>query len=352
MSRLVDTLSWLVDIPSPTGEEEAICGAVAERLEAGVPELRRVGNSLVVGARTGRPLVLLVGHLDTVPSQGQGRARIEGGRMFGLGTADMKSGVAVMIHLLEEPAVHDGSFDVVGVFYEAEEGPAAGNGLETVLREVPWLAGAHFAVVLEPCDGEIQIGCNGVINATVGFVGRSAHSARPWWGENAITKAGEWLAEMHRRQPVPRLVGGLEYREVMSVTRASGGIANNIIPATFTLNLNYRFSPDRTVDEAIRKVMTVCEDADEVTIVDSAPAGPVRVDHPLVAALQAASGAALTPKQGWTDVARLGVHGVPAVNYGPGSAAQAHQAEEWVTLDDLDRTFAALREVLSGPSPG
>jgi succinyl-diaminopimelate desuccinylase len=301
----------------------------------------------VVGEQAGRPLALLVGHLDTVPSQGQGRARIDGDRLYGLGSCDMKGGIAVILHLLEDTAVRTGPYDVVGVLYEGEEGPAAGNGLEPVLQRIPWLHEAVFAVVLEPCDGEIQVGCNGVINARVVFRGKSAHSARPWWGENAISKAGEWLTRMHTREPEPRVIDGLEYREVMSVTKASGGIANNIIPPEFVLNVNYRFSPERTVEEATQQLMTVCELADEVEVVDSAPAGPVKVDDPFVAALAAVSGARLAPKQGWTDVARLGAYGISAVNYGPGSAEQAHQAVEWVETRQLQTVFDSLRRVLT-----
>lgn len=349
MNPLVETLRRLVEIPSETGHEAEICRAVIDRLSAHYEprHITRVGNSFVVGRRTGKPVVAVVGHLDTVPAQGQDGAEVRDGRMYGLGTADMKGGLSVMIHLLEDPAVREGPYDVVGVFYDAEEGPADRNGLEPTLQQVSWLSESWFAVVLEPCDRQIQIGCNGAINATVTFTGSSAHSARPWWGDNAVTKAGEWLAAMHRREPELHVIGGLEFREVMSVTRATGGIANNIIPSEFTLNLNYRFSPDRTIDEAIRHLITVAEGADSIEIADVAPAGPVDASHPMVPALTEASGAELASKQGWTDVARLGVHGIPAVNYGPGSAKQAHQVVEYVELDELTVVFDALREVLT-----
>ncbi len=341
---LTDTLRWLVDIPSVTGEEEEICRAVEERL-AHLPR-RRVGKSTVIGHRGNRPLIVLAGHLDTVPSQGQGPATVVDGRLHGLGATDMKGGLAVMIHLLEDAGVAAGPYDVVGVFYEAEEGPSSSNGLEPVLQAESWLSEAEFAVVLEPSDGQLQIGCNGAINALVTFTGTSAHSARPWWGENAISKAGEWLAELHRRQPALHVIDGLEYREVMSVTMANGGIAPNIIPPRFNLNLNYRFNPRRTIDEAIREVMAVCEPADEVEIVDAAPAGPVEAGHPFLRGLREVSGAELAAKQGWTDVARLGVYGIPAVNFGPGEAIQAHQADESVALDDLAAIFGSLRRAL------
>ncbi len=343
-SSLAATTAWLVDIPSPTGSEDAIATEVSGRLERSVPVIR-TSNSLVAGRRTGRPLFLVVGHLDTVPAQGQASASVRDGRMHGLGSTDMKGGLAVMIHLLEgiRPETHD----LVGVFYEGEEGPASGNMLEPLLLEHPWLQEAEFAVVLEPCDREIQLGCNGAMNASVVFSGVAAHSARPWAGENAISKAGSFLAGMHGREPVPHVIGGLEYFEVMSVTRAEGGVANNVIPAEFRLNVNYRFTPDMTVEAAELRLREECATADRVEIVDAAPAGPAHADHPLVSALTLASGARLAPKQGWTDVARLGAYGIPAVNFGPGETALAHRQDESLALADLDLVYSALAAVLS-----
>jgi succinyl-diaminopimelate desuccinylase len=345
VTGLAATTAWLVDIPSVTGDEAAVCDAIAQRL-AGSPQ-HRFGHSLVVGAPTGRPVILLVGHLDTVPSQGQGPARLEGELLHGLGAADMKSGLSCIIHLLEDSLVRSGPFDVVGVFYEAEEGPLEENRLGPLLSRFEWLQRAEFSVVLEPSDGQIQIGCNGVVNAEVTFRGRSAHSARPWWGENAITKAGEWLARMHAREPDVHIVDGLEYREVFSVTTASAGIARNVIPDRFTLNLNYRFNPARTVGEAEDVLRAVCVDVDEVKIVDTAPAGPVEANHPFVNRLVRAAGADLAAKQGWTDVATLGQFGIPAVNFGPGRAEQAHQADEYVAVEEIEATHAALWAVLT-----
>lgn len=349
MSDLVETTKWLVGIPSVTGDEDAIVAAVAERLGSAytADEITQVGKSVVVGRRTGRPLILLVGHLDTVPSQGAPPPFVDGDRLYGLGSCDMKGGLAVMLHLLESPGVVDGPFDVIGVFYDAEEGPADANGLEPVLNQLGWLLDAELAVVLEPSDSEIQLGCNGTLNATVEFHGKSSHSARPWWGENAVTKAGEWLSKLHSRAPESFIIDGLEYREVMSVTMASGGIARNIIPDRFTLNLNYRFSPEKTIDEAIQQLMTVCDVADAVTVFDAAPAGPVNRNHPLVARLHDVSEAPYTAKQGWTDVARLGTRGVLGVNFGPGEASQAHQAGESVRITDLEDSYQALFELLS-----
>ena len=346
---LVDTLTWLVDIPSVTGEEGPLCEALAGRLRETYRDhdIRRIGNSLVVGSRTDRPLVLLVGHIDTVPAQGQGAARLEGNRLFGLGTSDMKSGVAVMVHLLEDRSVRDGPFDVVGVFYDAEEGPHALNGLEPVLQRFPWLAEAAFAVVTEPTDLELQLGCQGLINATVRFQGRAAHSARPWLGENAVTKAGDWLAGLHERPPEPIDVGGLTFYEVFSVTRATAGVANNVIPATFDLNLNYRFAPHRSGADALARLAEITAAADAVDVRECVDGAPVPEGNPFLDRLVEIADAQVTPKQAWTDVARLARYGIPAVNYGPGEVARAHQATESVPIANLDPAYRAMRRFLT-----
>ena len=350
MGSVVETLEWLVNIPSVTGNEGRIATAIAERLLPtwSLQSVARVGNSLVVGEATGRPLIALYGHIDTVPEQGNGTARIEGDRMYGLGTSDMKAGVAVMIHLLESAAVRAGRFDVVGVFYDKEEGPADENGLEEVLDRVEWLADAQLSIVLEPTDLNLELGCNGALNADVIFRGRSAHSARPWLGDNAVTRAGSWLAELHDRAPEPYVIDGLEFREVFSVTRAAGGIANNIIPPEFVVNLNYRFPPVYELEEAEARLRSVAGAADDVVVKDRAPAGKLPEGSDLVTELQAITGATRAAKQGWTDVARLTARGIPAVNFGPGEVAQAHQVTESVPLANLPKSLDSLEEFLTG----
>jgi len=349
VSALHETLQWLVNTPSVTGNEGRIATAIAQRLlpSWSMDSVTRIGNSLVVGEPGGRPMIVLYGHTDTVPEQGNGVARIEGDRMYGLGASDMKAGVAVMIHVLENQTIRRGPYDVVGVFYDKEEGPAAENGLENVLDRVDWLAASELAVVLEPTDLRLELGCNGVLNADVVFRGHSAHSARPWLGENAVTKAGSWLAELHANQPELVTIDGLEFREVFSVTRAAGGIANNIIPPEFVINLNHRFPPIYTLDEAEARLRDVAAAADDIVIRDRAPAGAVPAGNDLAAALQRVTGAERAAKQGWTDVARLTEWGIAAVNYGPGEVAQAHQATESVPLRHLDESIAALTEFLT-----
>ncbi|MEN8115162.1 MAG: succinyl-diaminopimelate desuccinylase [Actinomycetota bacterium] len=343
---LSETLVELINISSVIGNEEEITTAIDFRLSA-VRPLLRIGNALVVGVPTGKPIIAIYGHTDTVPEQDNGTASIHDDRIYGLGASDMKAGIAVMIHLLEDPDIINGRYDVVGVFYDKEEGPMDDNGLEDVLDAVPWLADAEFSVVLEPTDLNLELGCNGAMNADIVFTGHAAHAARPWLGENAVTKAGAWLAEMHNRTPEPVEIAGLEYREVFSVTRANGGIANNVLPAHFTMNMNYRFPPIYSLEEAEARLREVAGAADEIVITDRASAGTVPEGNRHLDRLEALVGGAKTAKQGWTDVARLTGRGIPAVNYGPGEVAQAHQVSESIPSENLNIVFDVMRRFLT-----
>jgi succinyl-diaminopimelate desuccinylase len=200
---------------------------------------------------------------------------------------------------------------------------------------------------MEPTDLRLELGCQGTVNATVVFEGVASHSARPWLGENAITKAAPWLAEMAARVPRTVTVAGLEFRETFTVTTASGGVANNVVPAHFEVNVNHRYPPDRTVEQAEATVRSAARAADRVEIVDLAPAAPVPEDDPHLERLARVSGAERTGKQAWTDVARLAARGVPAVNYGPGETAEAHRATESVAAGNLQVAFDALKAFLT-----
>ena len=340
MTDIVSTLAWLVDIPSETGHEQAIQMAIAERL-AGHP-VEMIQDSVLVGSvEPGQ--IILAGHTDTVPLQGHVGHRIEDGRLYGLGATDMKGGLAVMIHLIEDL----GTDRITGIFYAGEEGPLSGNQLGPILDAFPGFAEAEAAIVMEPTNRELHAGCQGSVNARVWFEGEAAHSARPWLGTNAITRAGAFLTMMDGLEPELHLIENLPFKEVMSVTRAAGGVANNVIPSRFELNVNYRFSPDRTLDDAIENLRSVCSGADGFEVSDAAPAAYPEVTHAMFNALAEHAGAELAHKQGWTDVAQLAERGVPAVNFGPGETSLAHKPGESVLLEDLDWASRSLRVILS-----
>lgn len=343
MTRLSQTLLWLCSIRSPIGEEKELCDAVEKRLGEHA-HVRRIGDSLVASVRrgSGGPHIALVGHLDVVRTEHDGPPRIEGDRLYGPGAADMKSGLAAMLELVDNGFAARAGVDLTMVFYAREEGPFAENELGLVLDQAPELTKVDLAVCLEPSDNKLQLGATGSLHAEVTFTGRTAHSARPWQGENAIEKAGPFLTELAARSPREVVLDGFTFRTVTSVTLAQGGRGRNIIPDRFQLNVNHRFSPDTSVGAAEREVEGLVAGRAEVRFTDRSPSAPPFGEHPLVRALQASGVEAVEPKQAWTDVARFAAAGVPAVNFGPGVQDQAHQRNEWTSLDKLEVGTAIL----------
>ena len=359
MSLLPDLLLDLLSMPCVTGDEGPIAAWLEERYAGRGERVRRCANSLVVGgAADGRPVVLLVGHTDVVPPTREDlHPRRDGDRIVGRGASDMKAGLAVAMDCFEDPSLRAGPYDLVLVAYAGEEGAHEGNELGSVLTAMPDLTGADLAVVLEPTDLTMQLGCMGAMHAEVTFRGRAAHSARPWQGSNALTAAGRFLDELHSLEPADVDVDGLIFREVFTATSAwSGGPtsaratlnARNVVPEAFTVNLNYRFAPDKDLREAAARVRELVAGRADVEIVDEAPAGRPHRDAPLLNAFATSAGVAVEPKQAWTDVARFSDLGVPALNYGPGLTAQAHQAGEYVPEQNLLDARTVLGRFLAG----
>ena len=368
-----------------TGEETPLADALEQRYRSRGEVVRRIGDSLVVGGPPPspdagerpaapserwsgtRPLVLLVGHLDVVPPTDDDREpRIEHHDgtevVVGRGASDMKAGNVVAMRTFEDLEVREhGAYDLALVLYAGEEGPAEGNALRSVLRAVPWLADAMLAVVLEPTDGRVELGCLGGLHALLRFHGRQAHSARPWHGRNALTMAGGLLADLERDHVRDVEVEGIAYRDVWSATQGwSEGFGpgsdptrppfRNVIPGEFTVNLNLRYAPSRTPEEAeaeLRaRVAAVAEGQVSVEVIDRAPPAPPHREAPVLQAFVDAVDAEVAGKQAWTDVARFTEVGVPACNFGPGLTGQAHQRGEYVPVDALVDADARLRRFL------
>jgi succinyl-diaminopimelate desuccinylase len=329
----------LVDIPSESRDEAEI-----ERYVASVVPREpayTADSVLFYPPRRDGPFVLLVGHLDTVPAQGNIPGRVEGGAVHGLGASDMKGGVAVMVELARDPALEAGF-----LFFGREELPADESPLAGFFAACPRALEAALAIVLEPTDNTIQAGCLGNLNARLAFRGRSAHSARPWLGENAIAAAVRGLAPVVELEPLDVDVDDLRFREVLTVTTIRGGIATNVVPDLVEANVNYRYAPTRSPEEAESRVRELAAGI-EVEVESNSPPARVVARAPLVDRLRAAGGFELQPKQAWTPVAEFSRRGIDAVNLGPGATRYAHARDEQVEIAELARTYQALSRFLA-----
>ena len=320
-----------MNIPSESRHEAEIADYVVAAMPR-EPSWRR-GETLWYGDR---PRVVLAGHLDTVPSQDNLPGRIEDGRVVGLGASDMKSGLAVMIELARDGA------EFGFLFFPREEIAVEESPLPAFF-ETGALDGVKLVIVLEPTDNELHAGCVGSIVARASFAGESAHAARPW--TNAIAGAVEALAPLVRLEPLEVENGGLTFREVVTVTRIEGGVADNVVPAHAAATLNFRYAPGRTRDEAEARLREL---AGDVEILSHSSAAPVPAGNPLLERLRAVGGFELAPKQAWTPVAQFAEIGLDAVNLGPGATRYAHRADEQVEIAALERTFEALTSFAAG----
>ena len=341
----------LVDFPSVSGDEKELADAIETALRA-LPHLAvdRYGNKVVARTQLGRTeRVVLAGHIDTVPIADNVPSRLdENGVLWGCGTSDMKSGVAVQLRIAA--TVSEPNRDLTFVFYDNEEVAAHLNGLGHVADAHPdWLEG-DFAVLLEPSDAQVEGGCQGTLRVFLRTEGERAHSARSWMGSNAIHAAAPILGRLAAYEPRRPVIDGLEYREGLNAVRIEAGVANNVIPDACTVVVNYRYAPDRSAEEALAHVHEVFADCGvvEFTVDDHSGAAMPGLSHPAAKAFMAAVGGTAQPKFGWTDVSRFGALGVPAVNYGPGDALLAHKRNEHVAVDRITHCEERLRSWLTG----
>jgi succinyl-diaminopimelate desuccinylase len=355
--RLAARTESLVAIPSESRHEEAILTEIRRDLPS-LFEIADDRDSVVLALperRPRAPLVLLAGHVDTVPIARSAPGRREGETVHGRGASDMKSGLAVMGELADALGSGDlqSDLDVGLLFFGREELPFAESPLDPVFDRRPEIAEAALAIVLEPTANRLELGCLGNLNATVVFDGEAAHAARPWLGRNAIHAAIAALAPVSDLPVRDVQVDGMIYREVASVTTIQGGVATNVVPDRATAHVNFRYAPTHTPAEAERRLRELLgHPRATVEIVGNAPPGPVPTGNPLVERLRAAGDLAVGPKQAWTPVAEFGQIGVDAVNFGPGDPQYAHRDDEQVEVAALVRSYEILRAFLEGARGG
>lgn len=349
--RLAARTLALVDIPSESLGEAAIRSHLRSLVP---PSLRavHVGEDVAFWAperRAGVPLVVLAGHYDTVPSQGNLPGRIEDGWVHGLGAADMKGGVAVAVELVQAFAdAPPASVDVGLVLFGKEELPPSFNPLPELFEHAPLVHETGLAVLLEPTAGAIHAGCVGNLSARVVFRGVSGHAARPWQADNAVERAVLGLAAVAEHTRRETVVGGLPFFETVTLTRIEGGIADNVVPDHAVATVNLRYPPDRTSDDAVALLQALLPEGAELQVIGNSPPAHVVSETPLVTGLLEAGATAIEPKQAWTNVADFTTRGIDAVNFGPGDPVFAHRRDERVEVAALVHCYETLHRWLTG----
>lgn len=343
---VVELTGAVCDIESVSGNESALADAIEAALRsAGHLEVIRDADAVVARTNLGRAQrVIVAGHIDTVPVNNNLPTRRDGDELVGRGTVDMKAGVAVALKLAVE--LTNPRHDITWIFYDHEEVASELNGLGRIARTQPELLEADFAILGEPSNGTVEGGCNGTLRVIVSTTGKRAHSARAWMGDNAIHKLAGALTALGAYQPASVEVDGLVYREGLSAVGVSGGVAGNVIPDAAALVVNYRFAPDKNVEQALAHIRSVFAGY-EVAVDDSAPGARPGLTSAIAQEFVAAVGAAPAAKFGWTDVARFSEFGIPAVNFGPGDPALAHTDDERVPVAQIVECERVLRAWLS-----
>jgi succinyl-diaminopimelate desuccinylase len=352
MTDLLSLAADLVAISSVSHHEKALADRVEDDLRSAAHlEVERFDDTVVARTRLGRSRrIVLAGHLDTVPPFDDAAPHVEGDTLWGLGSVDMKGGLAVLLDLAMSTPLP--AIDVTYVLYACEEVAHHHNALAGLARARPELLHADAAVLAEPTAGIVEAGCQGSLRAEVSVGGRRAHTARPWTGVNAVHRLAPVLAALERYEPRVVVLDGCEYTEQLQAVGIEGGVASNVVPDRATVTVNYRFAPRRDRADAEQSVRDIFSDAidlsgaDSIEIIDVAPGAPPALTHPVLASLVAATGSRPRAKLGWTDVATFAELGVPATNFGPGDPLLAHTPDEHVSRRELEQVRTVLATLL------
>jgi succinyl-diaminopimelate desuccinylase len=336
----------LVNISSVSKDEKSIADLIAEALKKySHLKITRVNNSIVAQTNFGnKQRVVIAGHIDTVPANNNFPGKINDSEVIGLGSVDMKSGIAVALKLASE--ITSSNYDVTYLFYESEEIETKFNGLELITKQQKDLLDCDFAILMEPTNGILEVGCQGSLRFEVSTSGKRSHSARWWNGENAIHKTNKILEILNNYKSREPEIDGHKFREGLQAVKVNGGIAGNVVPDSVTISINHRFAPDTSIDQATQNMKTLFKDFN-FELVDAANAAPTGLSNQLIKEFVSNIGKNIAPKFGWTDVARFANAGIPAINFGPGDPNLAHHPEEKVLISQIIDVYESLKKWLT-----
>lgn len=345
---IVRLLTSLVDIPSVFPEEYEILLFLEEELRGlgfapeRIPvEDRRFNIHCRVGS--GDPVLCMCAHADTVPASGNStpKARIEDGRICGLGSADDKASVAAMIAAMV--AVRDSGTELKGsldlLISVDEEG--AGMGVRSAIEQG---YRCDMAIVGEPTGLNIVPTHCGIIFLELVAHGKSTHGSMPMAGVNAIDRMYQAVTDLRNRiseYPVHPLLGPAS----LNLGIIHGGDRPNRVPDRCEAAIDIRIVPPMKYEGVLMRIADYFEGWEgevEHTVGKSMEPLDTPHDSPVVIALEMVGEKVLGKKpeiaswRGWTEAEsfRTGL-GIDAVVFGPGDLKQAHSADEYVSVDEV-----------------
>jgi acetylornithine deacetylase/succinyl-diaminopimelate desuccinylase family protein len=386
---LIETLGALVAIPSVNPMGRALSGPeylehrVTEWLQAfferlGLPWQRQTvepRRDNIIARFDGDPgpadsgqIILLEAHQDTVPVDGMTidpwRPTVRDGRLYGRGSCDIKGGMTAMLGTLAravEERPHPRPTILMACTVNEEHGYSGAQALTRLWTEPGgdsiFPRPPDAAVVAEPTNLDVVVAHKGAVRWRCHTHGRAAHSSQPQLGDNAIYKVARVVAALEnyaRDVPALQAAHPLCGRATLSVGVISGGLSVNTVPARATIEIDRRVIPGEDPDAAYQQVIDYVARRTELgaAIEHERPylEGRALADGPnneiasrLVAAARGVrSQATQIGVPFGTDAATIALAGVPSVVFGPGSIDQAHTADEWLAVDELEQASEIL----------
>lgn len=331
-----------MSIPSTSTHEREISLFVENKLLDLGMEIERFGNSLIGKLGRGRPVLMLCGHFDTVPPFVP--PRIQGTRLFGRGAADDKGGVAAVINAVASTEQSKLTGTLLTAFVVDEE--LRSLGAQDIMSHVD----ADFGVVCEPTNLKIVNGHKGRLTLHIETSGKSAHASKPELGKNAIVEMAKLVLLLGN---IPLAQHPVLGNETMTVSAITAGGAPNVVPDRCRIDVDYRYVPPHDAHSVLEMLRSKLPEAKIEFAEDPKNfSRPFYLPtHEVIDLLgdsirNSGQDPQVVTMDASTDASRFNEAGIPTVVFGPGDIAQAHTADEWIDLHDVETASTIFRELI------
>lgn len=346
--RAFDLLVKLVETESgPDSDKFKILDTVLpilEKLDMGIYVHNDDANPAIFASTGGQPKILLNGHLDTVP-RGTGwkyqDGQVEGSRVYGRGSLDMKGGCVSLLLAAEILAEKGIDFAVI-LTTDEEVGMA---GAREVASQHPEIALIPLFVICEPTGLCPVVAEKGIVQFRITTAGKKAHASMPELGRNAIADLIVRLNNLIESE----LYGMSQHDPVtIGIDIISGGTGINVMPDSASADVDVRFPASYTNDEMfgiLKKLVRADDDFVEVELIHELPPVKSGIPGEMLARIEKLVGGKAYSVPYGTEMAVFGKLNRNILVLGPGGSTMAHQTDEWIDIDDVVRAVEVYVEL-------